>query len=62
MGPDLILSLQTTGADALPPHFVIADPAIPAAILDRARADAQRLTSPQEGTMPKGLVVILERA
>lgn len=41
---------------------VIADPAIPAAILDRARADAERLTSPQDGPMPKGLVVVLQRA
>ncbi|MEE2952173.1 MAG: 4-hydroxythreonine-4-phosphate dehydrogenase PdxA [Pseudomonadota bacterium] len=26
IGPDLILALQAVGADALPPHFVIADP------------------------------------
>ncbi|MWV28550.1 precorrin-2 dehydrogenase/sirohydrochlorin ferrochelatase family protein [Aurantiacibacter rhizosphaerae] len=41
---------------------VIADPAIPAAILDRARADAQRLVSPHAGPMPAGLVVVLIRA
>ncbi len=40
---------------------VIADPAIPAAVLDRARADAERLTSPHDGPMPPGLVVFLER-
>ena len=41
---------------------VIADPAIPAAILDRARADAQRLVLPHPGPLPRGLVVILQRA
>ncbi|WP_120078016.1 precorrin-2 dehydrogenase/sirohydrochlorin ferrochelatase family protein [Aurantiacibacter odishensis] len=41
---------------------VIADPAIPAAVLDRARADAERLTLPYDGPMPVGLVVFLERA
>lgn len=40
---------------------VLADPAIPAAILDRARADAQRLTLPHVGAEPKGLLVILQR-
>ncbi|WAT17806.1 siroheme synthase [Aurantiacibacter sp. MUD11] len=40
---------------------VIADAAIPATILDRARADAARLTLPHDGDMPKGLVVVLER-
>jgi uroporphyrin-III C-methyltransferase/precorrin-2 dehydrogenase/sirohydrochlorin ferrochelatase len=40
---------------------VIADPAIPATILDRARADAQRLALPHSGAMPAGLVVILRR-
>jgi len=40
---------------------VIADPAIPAEILDRARADAQRLSHPHDGPMPDGLVVILKR-
>lgn len=38
---------------------VIADPAIPAAILDRARADAIRLVLPHDGELPNGLVVIL---
>ena len=41
---------------------VIADPAIPPAILDRARADAQRLSLPHSGPLPRGLVVILQRA
>ncbi|GAA5052747.1 hypothetical protein GCM10023208_13980 [Erythrobacter westpacificensis] len=41
---------------------VIADPAIPEALLDRARADAERLTLPYDGPMPGGLVVFLERA
>ena len=40
---------------------VIADPAVPDAILDRARADAQRLRGPHKGAMPEGLVVILRR-
>ena len=40
---------------------VIADPAIPAAILDRARADAQRLSLSYPGPLPSGLVVILQR-
>jgi uroporphyrin-III C-methyltransferase/precorrin-2 dehydrogenase/sirohydrochlorin ferrochelatase len=40
---------------------VLADPAIPAAILDRARADARRLTLPHVGAEPKGLLVILQR-
>ena len=38
---------------------VIADPAISPAILDRARADAQRLALPHAGRLPKGLVVFL---
>lgn len=41
---------------------VIADPSISAPLLDRARADAQRLSLPHTGPMPAGLVVILERA
>lgn len=40
---------------------VIADPRVPAAILDRARADAQRLTLPHDGPAPHGLVIILRR-
>ncbi len=40
---------------------VIADAAIPPAILDRARADAQRLTLPHDGPLPPGLIVIIER-
>ena len=38
---------------------VIAEAAIPATILDRARADAMRLTLPHDGELPDGLVVIL---
>ncbi len=41
---------------------VIADPASPPAVLARARADAQRLSLPHDGPMPKGLVVVLHRA
>lgn len=40
---------------------VIADPAIPASILDRARADAARLTPPCDEEALKGLVVVLQR-
>lgn len=40
---------------------VIADPGVPETILDRARADAQRLSWPHDGPMPAGLVVILRR-
>ncbi len=43
---------------------VIADPAIPVAILNRARADAQRLTLPHDGhdgEVPEGLVIVLRR-
>ena len=38
---------------------VVADPSVPDAILDRARADARRLCSPVEGDLPAGLVIIL---
>jgi uroporphyrin-III C-methyltransferase/precorrin-2 dehydrogenase/sirohydrochlorin ferrochelatase len=38
---------------------VIFEPGISAAILDRARADAVRLTFPHEGPLPGGLVVVL---
>ncbi|MFB0610873.1 precorrin-2 dehydrogenase/sirohydrochlorin ferrochelatase family protein [Aurantiacibacter poecillastricola] len=41
---------------------VIADPAIPAELLDRARADAERLEWPHEGPLPEGLVVTLKKA
>ncbi len=41
---------------------VIADERVPQAILDRARADAQRLSLPHAGPVPQGLVVILQRA
>ncbi|WP_271078387.1 precorrin-2 dehydrogenase/sirohydrochlorin ferrochelatase family protein [Aurantiacibacter sp. MUD61] len=38
---------------------IIADPAIPAEILARARADAQRFFQPFEGSEPDGLVIVL---
>jgi len=38
---------------------ILHDPAIPAALLDRARADAQRLPLPHSGPLPTGLVVTL---
>jgi len=38
---------------------IVAEPGISAAILDRARADAVRLTYPHEGPLPAGLVVVL---
>lgn len=38
---------------------IVAEPAISAAILARARADAVRLIFPHEGPLPKGLVVVL---
>jgi uroporphyrin-III C-methyltransferase/precorrin-2 dehydrogenase/sirohydrochlorin ferrochelatase len=41
---------------------VVAEPGIAAAILDRARADAVRLTYPHEGPLPAGLVLILRAA
>ncbi|WP_082825987.1 precorrin-2 dehydrogenase/sirohydrochlorin ferrochelatase family protein [Croceicoccus estronivorus] len=37
------------------------DPAIPSEILDRARADAERVTLPFSGPEPDGLVVVLRR-
>ena len=40
---------------------ILYDPAIPAKILDRARADALRLALPHEGPMPRGLVLVLRR-
>lgn len=41
---------------------ILFDPAVPAALLDRARADAQRLPLPHPGPPPAGLVVILRLA
>ena len=38
---------------------IVAEPGIASAILDRARADAVRLTFPHDGPLPAGLVVIL---
>jgi len=39
---------------------VLADPAIPAAIVNRARADAIRLEHPHSGELPDGLVIVLK--
>ncbi len=41
---------------------ILYEPGIPAAILDRARADAVRLSLPHEGALPPGLVLILRRS
>lgn len=41
---------------------IIHDPLVPPAILDRARADAERLAEPHAGPFPRGLVVRLARA
>jgi uroporphyrin-III C-methyltransferase/precorrin-2 dehydrogenase/sirohydrochlorin ferrochelatase len=40
---------------------VLFEPGIPAAILDRARADAVRRALPHDGPVPPGLTVILRR-
>ena len=40
---------------------ILHEPGIPAPILDRARADAPRLTLPHNGPLPGGLVVVLRR-
>jgi uroporphyrin-III C-methyltransferase / precorrin-2 dehydrogenase / sirohydrochlorin ferrochelatase len=40
---------------------VLHDPAIPAAILDRARADAARFENPYAGREPEGLVVVIRQ-
>ncbi len=40
---------------------IIADADVPSQILDRARADALRLTAPHEGPMPAGVVVWLRK-
>jgi uroporphyrin-III C-methyltransferase/precorrin-2 dehydrogenase/sirohydrochlorin ferrochelatase len=55
---DLTLrQLQALGAaDA-----ILFDPSIPAAILERARADAERFPLPHEGPVPAGLIVVLRR-
>ncbi|MXP41450.1 siroheme synthase [Altererythrobacter soli] len=55
---DLTLrQLQALGAaDA-----ILFDPAIPPAILDRARADAERFPLPHEAPLPEGLVIVLHR-
>jgi len=40
---------------------LLVDPGIPAAILDRARADAVRFVLPHDGPLPEGLVLVLHR-
>lgn len=40
---------------------ILHEPGLPPAILDRARADAPRLTLPHEGPLPAGLVLVLRR-
>ena len=40
---------------------LLVDPGIPAAILDRARADAVRFVLPHDGPLPEGLVLVLRR-
>jgi uroporphyrin-III C-methyltransferase/precorrin-2 dehydrogenase/sirohydrochlorin ferrochelatase len=40
---------------------ILYEPAIPSAILDRARADAARFALPYEGPLPDGLVVVLRQ-
>jgi uroporphyrin-III C-methyltransferase/precorrin-2 dehydrogenase/sirohydrochlorin ferrochelatase len=40
---------------------ILHEPSIPAAILDRARADASRYPLPHDGPLPAGLVLILRR-
>lgn len=39
---------------------VLADPAIPPSIINRARADAARFAYPHSGAMPEGVVVVLK--
>ena len=41
---------------------ILHDQAVAAAILDRARADAQRIVLPLSGPEPEGLVIVLRRA
>jgi uroporphyrin-III C-methyltransferase/precorrin-2 dehydrogenase/sirohydrochlorin ferrochelatase len=40
---------------------ILHEPSVPAAILDRARADAPRYPLPYDGPLPAGLVLILRR-
>ena len=40
---------------------ILYEPGVPAAILDRARADAPRLCLPHEGPLPGGLILVLRR-
>ena len=40
---------------------ILFEPGVPAAILDRARADAARLSLPHDGPLPDGLIVVRRR-
>jgi uroporphyrin-III C-methyltransferase/precorrin-2 dehydrogenase/sirohydrochlorin ferrochelatase len=40
---------------------ILYEPGVPAAILDRARADAPRFSLPHEGPLPGGLILVLRR-
>lgn len=64
------LVIDTPTADGLTLHqlqllgaadAILYEPGIPASILDRARADAQRMSLPYDGPLPDGLVLALRR-
>nr|WP_166180864.1 bifunctional precorrin-2 dehydrogenase/sirohydrochlorin ferrochelatase [Altererythrobacter segetis] len=40
---------------------ILYEPGVPPAILDRARADAARMSLPHEGPLPGGLILVLRR-
>ena len=40
---------------------ILYEPGVPPAILDRARADAPRLSLPHDGPLPGGLILVLRR-
>ena len=40
---------------------ILYEPGVPVSILDRARADAQRMSLPYDGPLPGGLVLVLRR-
>jgi uroporphyrin-III C-methyltransferase / precorrin-2 dehydrogenase / sirohydrochlorin ferrochelatase len=41
---------------------ILYEPGVPVAILDRARADAPRLSLPHDGPLPDGLILVLRRS
>jgi uroporphyrin-III C-methyltransferase/precorrin-2 dehydrogenase/sirohydrochlorin ferrochelatase len=41
---------------------ILYEPGVPVAVLDRARADARRLSLPHEGPLPDGLILVLRRS